>query len=129
MKWVLEKLEKGDHIRVKRQYYFHHGVYIGDGMVIHFTGEQNDSIMDPKNVLVRKTTIEFFANGSIVEKAKPGFFEKRFVKNVDTIVHDAENAVGEGEYDFLHNNCEDFANRICYTKNLTSQVKDIKDKI
>ena len=129
MKWVFEKLEIGDHIRVKRPYYYHHGVYVGDGMVIHFTGEQNDSVLEPEKVLVRKTTLEFFANGEIVEKAKPGFFEKRYVKNAKNIVEEAEKLIGEGNYDFLHNNCEDFANRVCYSKKLTSQVNDIKDKI
>lgn len=129
MKWVFEKLEAGDHIRVKRPHYYHHGVYIGDGMVIHFTGEQNDSILEPEKVLIRKTTIEFFANGEIVEKAKPGFLEKRHVKNPKITVEEAEKAIGEGNYDFLHNNCEDFANRVCYDKKLTSQVEAIKDKI
>ena len=129
MKWVLEKLEIGDHIRVKRPYYYHHGVYVGDGMVIHFTGEQNDSISEPEKVLVRKTTIEFFANGTIVEKAKLSFLEKRHAKNRKIVVKAAEKAVGEGNYDFLHNNCEDFANRVCYNKKLSSQIDDIKDKM
>lgn len=129
MKWVLEKLEIGDHIRVKRPYYYHHGVYVGDGMVIHFTGEQNDSISEPEKVLVRKTTIEFFANGTIVEKAKLSFLEKRHAKNRKIVVEEAEKAVGEGNYDFLHNNCEDFANRVCYNKKLSSQIDDIKDKM
>lgn len=129
MKWVLEKLEIGDHIRVKRPYYYHHGVYVGDGMVIHFTGEQNDSISEPEKVLVRKTTIEFFANGTIVEKAKLSFLEKRHAKNRKIVVEEAEKVVGEGNYDFLHNNCEDFANRVCYNKKLSSQIDDIKDKM
>lgn len=129
MKWVLEKLEIGDHIRVKRPYYYHHGVYVGDGMVIHFTGEQNDSISEPEKVLVRKTTIEFFANGTIVEKAKLSLLEKRHAKNRKIVVEEAEKAVGEGNYDFLHNNCEDFANRVCYNKKLSSQIDDIKDKM
>lgn len=129
MKWVLEKLEIGDHIRVKRPYYYHHGVYVGDGMVIHFTGEQNDSISEPEKVLVRKTTIDFFANGTIVEKAKLSFLEKRHAKNRKIVVEEAEKAVGEGNYDFLHNNCEDFANRVCYNKKLSSQIDDIKDKM
>lgn len=129
MKWVLEKLEIGDHIRVKRPYYYHHGVYVGDGMVIHFTGEQNDSISEPEKVLVRKTTIEFFANGTIVEKAKLSFLEKRHAKNRKIVVEEAEKAVGEGNYDFLHNNCEDFANKVCYNKKLSSQIDDIKDKM
>ena len=129
MKWVMEKLQIGDHIRVKRPYYYHHGVYVGEGMVIHFTGEQNDSVLEPEKVIVRKTTIDFFANGEIVEKAKPSFIEKRHVKSVKSIVEEAEKAIGEAGYDFLHNNCEDFANRICYNKKLTSQVNDLKDKI
>lgn len=129
MKWVFAKLEKGDHIRVKRPYYYHHGVYVGGGMVVHFTGEENDSVSEPEKVLVRKTTLDFFANGTIIEKAKPSFIEKMYVRKTDKILENAEKAVGEGKYDFLHNNCEDLANRICYKKKLTSQVNDIKDKI
>lgn len=129
MKWVFEKLEPGDHIRVKRAYYYHHGVYVGDGMVVHYTGEDNDSISEPEKVLVRKTTLEFFARGEIVEKAQPGFFEKKYKLSQKQALENANMAIGQSNYDFLHNNCEDLANRICYKKVLTSQINDLKDKI
>ena len=55
--------------------------------------------------------------------------EDEELNNELSVLENAEKAVGEGKYDFLHNNCEDLANRICYKKKLTSQVNDIKDKI
>ena len=44
--WVQKQPQKGDHIRVMRigGLYAHHGVYVSDDEVIHFTGQDDDSI-------------------------------------------------------------------------------------
>ena len=41
--WEQRKPEKGDHIRVMRigGLYAHHGVYVSDDEVIHFTGKDS----------------------------------------------------------------------------------------
>ena len=45
--WEFIKPKRGDHIRVQRSgIYSHHGIYISDEEVIHFTGTDDDSILD-----------------------------------------------------------------------------------
>ena len=36
--WDYREPQPGDQLRVKRTGYYHHGIYAGDGMVIHFNG-------------------------------------------------------------------------------------------
>jgi len=52
-------LNLGDHIYVRRLLYSHHGIYAGDGNVIHYTGEEKEK----KDPLVRETIIEDFLKG------------------------------------------------------------------
>lgn len=129
MKWIMAELKPGDHIRVKREYYYHHGVYVGDDFVVHYTGVDNDCVSHPNDVSVMKTSLDFFAKEGIVEKASLSMLEKIHKRSNEEAVKLALEAIGTKNYDFLHNNCEDFANRCCYKKTLTSQVNDIKKKI
>nr|AIF26747.1 hypothetical protein [uncultured bacterium fosmid pJB84G2] len=129
MKWVIAPLIEGDHIRVKRDFYYHHGIYIGNDEAIHFTGSEGDSISSPEKVSIMRTSMDFFSKGEIVEKAELDKKEKKYLYKRDRIVKTAINSVGEKGYDILHNNCEDFANRICYKKSLSSQLDDFKKKI
>ena len=41
MQWIIRELLPGDHIRVKRPLYYHHGIYVGKGKVIHYSGKDN----------------------------------------------------------------------------------------
>ena len=126
MKWVIKELKIGDHIRVKRPYYYHHGVYVGEGKVIHYCGLNGDAVETPEEVFVRETSIDFFAQGSIVETAELSFFESLFSRRRKKRVKIAKKNLGVRGYNFLHNNCETFANKCCYTKTLSSQIDDFK---
>ena len=97
--------------------------------VIHFTGEKGDSIENPENVEVKKTTIDFFAQKGIVEVASPSLKEKFFVRNKSKRIRLAFASLGKKGYNFLHNNCETFANECCYTRPLTSQTEESQKKL
>ena len=47
-RWTAKKPQKGDHIRVMRKFgvlpYMHHGIYVSDREVIHFTGKKDGKI-------------------------------------------------------------------------------------
>lgn len=129
MKWEYGVLLRGDHIRVSRQHYYHHGVYLGNNEVIHFTGDTNDGISDPNNVKVRKTSLDFFANGNPVEKAIYSAHEEKNRNPVEKIIEIATSHLGEGGYNFANNNCEDFANKCCYIKKPKTQVDGFREKI
>lgn len=49
--WGSGPPKMGDHIRVKRAWglYAHHGIYVSDDEVIHFAGQEKDSIFDWSN--------------------------------------------------------------------------------
>ncbi len=51
-------LNLGDHIwvRRKRLLYSHHGIYAGDGNVIHYSGEEKEK----KDPLIKETDLEEF---------------------------------------------------------------------
>ena len=65
--WVLKNPVRGDHIRVKRAggIYFHHGIFISVDEVIHFTGGDDDSILDWSKATVRQTDLKNFLRGEI----------------------------------------------------------------
>lgn len=114
IKWRVAVLNPGDHIRVKRDHYYHHGIFIGDNQVIHFTGEQNDSINNKENVKVRKTSIEFFLKNSVAEKAFYSGKDEKYLRKPREILEIAEKSIGEGNYNLVFNNCEDFVERTIY---------------
>ena len=126
MDWIIRELVPGDHIRVKRPLYYHHGIYVGEGKVIHYSGKEGDSVDRPDQVEVIETNMDFFLQDGIAEVAKPSLKESLFVRNKAEAVKLAKAAVGRKEYNFLHNNCETLANECCYKKTLTSQIEDLK---
>ncbi len=86
-------LEKGDHIKVMRTVYSHHGIYIGKGQVI----EYNDGV-------VQESSLKSFADGdSIICVYEPSDYTK------NEIVQRAKSRLGESDYNLAWNNCENFA--------------------
>lgn len=129
MKWIIGELVAGDHIRVNRGFYFHHGVYIGGNQVVHYTALNDDGMSDSSNVEVRQTSLDFFAKDSIVEKCELEGKEKRLKYKNKAIIKIALLSIGTKNYNVLHNNCEDFANKCCYKHPITSQVNSLKEKL
>lgn len=114
MEWKISILYPGDHIRVKRDHYYHHGIYVGNDEVIHFTGLNNDSIENASEVLVRKTSLEFFLKDGVAEHAVYSRKEKRRLNDQKTICELANSRLGEGNYNLVVNNCETFANEVTF---------------
>jgi len=123
MKWEISSLNIGDHIRVKRSFYYHHGIYVGDNLVIHYTSLNDDGINDSNSVEVRKTTLDFFSKDSLVEVAKLNKIEEKNKRSIDEILSLSNKAIGTKNYDFYKNNCEDFVNSILYKKDINTQLK------
>ena len=102
---------RGDRIKVWRGFYHHHGIDLGDGTVVHFTGEPGR-----KNAAcIERTTFDEFAQGGapqVVEPAGAGF-------SPDDVAARALSRVGEFEYNLVTNNCEHFASW-CQTGSATS---------
>jgi len=109
-------MAKADHVKVYRVGYWHHGIDIGDGTVVHYTGEPGKK----ENAFVKRTTMEEFLDSGKIEVV-----EYDFADSVSIVVNRALERIGKKEYNLFTNNCEHFA-RFCKTGELKSeQVEDV----
>jgi len=91
------ELNEADHLYVQRVFptaYTHHGLYIGNGEVIHYA-----------NGCVNIVDLEEFAGGATIN-----IVESPILYSVDNVIGRAYSRLGEDEYNLIINNCEHFVN-------------------
>ena len=122
-------IEKGDLIRVKRKRkgYYHFGIASSKDTVIHFTGDNTDSIMNSKGVLVRETSVDSFVRKDELEVEFP--YSSDFAR--DIVLERAKSFLGQKEvlgntYNVVTNNCEHFARYCYYDEKKSKQVETVK---
>lgn len=93
-------LAPGDHIRVFRGYFWHHGLYVGDQAVIHVASEDNAG---KQSARIRRATLLEFAQGDDVVKVNYG----RRLSAEESIAR-AQASLGRCGYHLGMNNCEHF---------------------
>jgi hypothetical protein len=92
----------GAHLATRRPWYTHHGIYIGSGKVVHYSGLSVPWRFGP----VEEVTISDFVYGHpmwVVEHAESTY-------SAHEIVRRARSRIGEHAYRLLTNNCEHFCN-------------------
>ena len=94
-------MSRGRHIKVRRSLYWHHGIDLGDGTVIHTSGEPGRAKFGAQ---VRRTTMDEFLRGGIALEV-----ERHDALSADEIVARAEGSLGTSAYSLVWNNCEHFA--------------------
>jgi hypothetical protein len=106
----------GDHIRVrrKRRFYTHHGIYVGDGKVIHVTGSIREKV-DPQ---VRETDLSRFLKGGTLRQRK---YKERLPES--ETVRIAKRHISDKSYSMIWNNCEHFATYCATGKRKSRQVR------
>ena len=133
----------GDHVFVDRsvfgiKLYEHHGIYVGDDMVVHYNGLARRIVLekscfeeilsnvvplDKRNVAkVEMTSLEEFASGDtwqIKKHANAPF-------SGTDIALCAKSRVGEQKYNLLINNCEHFCNECVFGEHISQQVQNVK---
>lgn len=111
-------MAKGDHVKVKRMggLYYHHGIDIGDGTYVHYSGEP----MEKQEAEVKRTTSSLFLRDGEKEIVRYSY-----CKTADEVVSTALMHVGDKEYNLFTDNCEHFA-RYCKTGQWKSE--QIRDK-
>jgi hypothetical protein len=92
----------GDHLVTPRTGYTHHGIYIGNGEVIHYSGFANGQ----STGTICTTSVKAFANGHDVS-VREHFFRRY---DATESVERAHSRLGEDWYNVLINNCEHFVN-------------------
>ncbi|MDK0888187.1 lecithin retinol acyltransferase family protein [Clostridium perfringens] len=123
--WSIKEPSKGDHIRVNRGIYSHHGIYVNDDEVIHFTGTEDDSILDWSKNKVIKTGIDYFLRGGRLEVKEYTEDELSDLYPVEHIVIYARACLGDRGYNLIFNNCEHFANVCTLGRFRSKQVENI----
>ena len=125
--WAFKNPKRGDHIRVCRMngIYYHHGVYVSDAEVIHFTGDDDDSVLDWSKAHVIKTSLARFLNGGSVEVKEYNDSELQDLYPVEGIVNYARSCLGDGGYNLIFNNCEHFANSCTLGRFRSRQVENV----
>ena len=103
------KLRTGDHLVTPRACYTHHGLYIGDGTVIHYLQDG-----------VCLATLKEFCDGATYHvKDTPRRYSR------DKCVERAYSRIGEDDYNLLFNNCEGFVNWCLNGDNTSEQVNSV----
>ena len=121
--WVCKCPSYGDHIRVNRGLYYHHGIYKSDYEVYSFqspTGAETS----PETAIVLKTTLIDFLKNGYLEVREYSDEELKAKRSGEEICKYAEEHLGEGNYNLIYNNCEHFANRCVFGKSSSNQVDD-----
>ena len=107
----------GDHIRVKLDSFYHHGIYVSDSEVIHFCTNGIFTILS-RNLEVTSTDINAFSQGYKVEVVN---YTDRF--SAEKTVKIAQSMIGTKDYDLTFNNCEHFVT-LCTTGKRKSETMD-----
>ncbi|MBO4779660.1 MAG: lecithin retinol acyltransferase family protein [Selenomonadaceae bacterium] len=124
--WAQKKPVRGDHIRVCRMngLYYHHGIFVAANEVIHFTGDDDDSVLDWSKAHVIKTDLQKFLRGGTVEVKEYNDAELDDLYPVEGIVSYARTCLGDDGYNLIFNNCEHFANACTLGKYRSRQVEN-----
>jgi hypothetical protein len=96
-----EELLPGSRLILRRRAYFHHGIYMGNGKMIHYAGW-----LFGTRGLVEEVTLEQFTEGHPyrIGRMPP---DRRAGEDA---VRRARSRLGERRYNLLKNNCEHFCN-------------------
>lgn len=111
---------RGTHIKIWCGAYWHHGIYIGDDTVVHFTGVRANKTA----ASVRYGSLAEFAGSAGVLAIEVVEYARCF--DPEEVIRRAHRLVGRDGYNVINNNCEASA-RWCMTGEFESnQVETVK---
>ena len=95
-------MQRGDHLITSRGIYTHHGLYVGNGKVVHYAGLSQGFKKDG----IELTDLNDFEQGS------KSYIETHLIclYNAEERVARARSKIGENSYNVMFNNCEHFVN-------------------
>ncbi|WP_437891327.1 lecithin retinol acyltransferase family protein [Phytobacter sp. V91] len=114
----------GDHLSSSRTGYTHHGIYVGYGKVVHYSGLADG--LSKGNIC--ETTLEDFTQGKeTVTVIKHDVSDRLF--SPEEIVERARTRIGENNYNLVFNNCEHFATWCVTGKHRSAQVQAVSSSV
>jgi hypothetical protein len=116
-------------VRVKRPHYYHHGIYVGNGEVIHYDEGTIGAFSDPKLIKVIKTSVKDYLRGGYLEVRVYSRKEIKNKKSVDEILIYAKKHIGIDGYDYIKHNCEHFSNECAFGVSYSAQSESFKAQV
>ena len=116
----MQNLSLGSHIKTYRTGYSHHGIYCGNGQVVHYSGFAQAF----KKGSLEITTLERFL-GSEKKYYVIKYPANKVMFSAKDIVRRALSRIGEDRYNLVFNNCEHFAAWCVTGKSESKQVKAV----
>ena len=113
----MKNWKRGDHLRVDRVFYWHHGIFTGEGRVIHFSGEPAEK----EDAQIRYDSYEKFAQRGKVEPV-----EYSRCNSPDETIRIAEGFLHKKDYGLFSNNCEHFCSYCKTHKRRSAQVENTR---
>lgn len=114
----MKNLTAGSHIKTSRLGYSHHGIYCGNGKVVHYSGFAQAF----KKGALEVTTLDRFLGGETeCYIVKHPSHKIKYSKS--EIVERAFSRIGEDSYNLAFNNCEHFATWCVTGKGESKQVR------
>jgi hypothetical protein len=111
-------MAKADHIYVRRAGYTHHGIDMGDGTVIHYTGE----VGRKAGAAIRRTSRRIFARGA---RIRVRAYAECSADHV--VISRACGRLRDACFNLALNNCEHFATWCKTGRHRSAQVADAVD--
>nr|WP_181374712.1 lecithin retinol acyltransferase family protein [Pectobacterium carotovorum]AKG47558.1 NC domain protein [Pectobacterium carotovorum] len=111
-------VKKGDHIFSPRGFFYHHGIYVGGGQVIHYSGLSSGF----KKGKVCLTTIQEFSGDHQIIAI---YTHEEPVYSPEEVIKRAISRLNEDAYNIFKNNCEHFATWCITGKNHSEQIQKI----
>ena len=110
-----QELALGSHLVTPRRGYLHHGIYVGDGKVVHYAGLAGGLHRGP----VEEVPLALFTRG------RPVWVKSHAHSNFECreVIERARSRVGENLYRLLTNNCEHFCEWCLHGEHRSYQVE------
>lgn len=104
-------LQPGDHVVVDRDFYTHHGIYIGNNKLFHYSGEPGTS------GIITEVSLQRFA-------LRDTFWVYEHHNSLDRneIINRAKQRLNENDYNLVFNNCEHFCHWCCTGEKWSNQI-------
>src|SRR5262245_55061388 len=105
----------GAHLTTPRCGFTHHGIYVGRGKVVQYSGLSSSLRRGP----IQEVTLAAFTQGRAlrVQPNQPGCF------SAEEVIRRARSRIGEDRYHLLRNNCEHFCEWCLRGNHYSSQVE------
>ena len=111
-------LKIGTHLKSSRGIYSHHGIYVGNEEVIHYSGFSEMG----KIGKIEKVSLNEFSGNTGYEIIKHNNTQYSGIE----IVKRAKSRLGEDAYHIITNNCEHFVNWCIKDKHFSTQASKFK---